>query len=199
MAANKFSLFGFTIARQQQDAEQAVQQSFTPPVNDDGALTITSAAYYGTYVDLDGTAKNEIELIGRYREMAMQPEIESAIDDIVNEAIVQDDDGRITDIVLDDFMTTVDVKTKETACAPKPHYSCSVADYNTKQKCDYYAFVRVKKDLSVGWYLGVYPKKYYVKDAIFLKAGDFDPDNNFTVKSDCYNIPISKLSCGMKA
>lgn len=101
------------------------------------------------------------------------------------------------DIVLDDFMTTVDVKTKETTCAPKPYYSCSVADYNTKQKCDYYAFVRVKKDLSVGWYLGVYPKQSYVKDAVFLKAGDFDPDNNFTVKSDCYNIPISKLSCGM--
>ena len=87
MAANKFSLFGFTIARKQANDDQAVQQSFSPPSNDDGALTITSAAYYGTYVDLDGTAKNEVELISRYREMAMQPEIESAIDDIVNEAI----------------------------------------------------------------------------------------------------------------
>ena len=89
MAANKFSLFGFTISRKEDENSQAVQQSFTPPVNDDGALTITSAAYYGTYVDLDGSAKNEIELIGRYREMAMQPEIESAIDDIINEAIEQ--------------------------------------------------------------------------------------------------------------
>jgi hypothetical protein len=100
---NKFSLFGFTISRDQTEQEKSVQQSFTPPNSDDGALTIQSAAYYGTYVDLDGTAKNEIELISRYREMAMQPEIESAIDDIVNEAIVQDDDGRITDIVLDDL------------------------------------------------------------------------------------------------
>ena len=90
MAANKFSLFGFTISRKEDENSQAVQQSFTPPVNDDGALTITSAAYYGTYVDLDGSAKNEIELIGRYREMAMQPEIESAIDDIINEAISSD-------------------------------------------------------------------------------------------------------------
>ena len=102
MAANKFSLFGFTISRKDDDV-QAVQQSFTPPVNDDGALTITSAAYYGTYVDLDGSAKNEIELIGRYREMAMQPEIESAIDDIINEAICQDDDGRNIRMILDEL------------------------------------------------------------------------------------------------
>jgi Bacteriophage T4-like portal protein (Gp20) len=100
---NKFSLFGFTISRQKNDDDQAVQPSFTPPTNDDGALTITSAAYYGTYVDLDGTAKNEVELISRYREMAMQPEIESAIDDIVGEAICQDDDGKNIKIVLDDL------------------------------------------------------------------------------------------------
>jgi len=98
---NKFSLFGFTISRQQSEDEQKDQQSFTPPTNDDGALTITSAAYYGTYVDLDGTAKNEVELISRYREMAMQPEIESAIDDVINEAITQDDDGKNIKIVLD--------------------------------------------------------------------------------------------------
>jgi hypothetical protein len=100
---NKFSLFGFTISRDKDEAEQAVQQSFTPPSQEDGALTITSAAYYGTYVDLDGTAKNEVELISRYREMAMQPEIESAIDDIVNEAICQDDDGKSIAIILDDL------------------------------------------------------------------------------------------------
>ena len=98
---NKFSLFGFTISRGKSEEASLVQQSFSPPTNDDGALTIQSAAYYGTYVDLDGTAKNEVELISRYREMAMQPEIESAIDDIVNEGIVEDDDGKITQIVLD--------------------------------------------------------------------------------------------------
>jgi len=101
--ANKFSLFGFTISRQENEDKQDSQQSFSPPSNDDGALTITSAAYYGTYVDLDGTAKNEVELISRYREMAMQPEIESAIDDIVNEAICQDDDGKNIQIILDDL------------------------------------------------------------------------------------------------
>jgi hypothetical protein len=109
-AINKFSLFGFSISRDKNEAEQAVQQSFSPPTNDDGALTITSAAYYGTYVDLDGTAKNEVELISRYREMAMQPEIESAIDDIVNEAICQDDDGKIIDIVLDNLKQSDKIK-----------------------------------------------------------------------------------------
>jgi len=101
--AQKFSLFGFTISRQEEEENKATQQSFSPPPSDDGALTITSAAYYGTYVDLDGTAKNEVELISRYREMAMQPEIESAIDDIVNEAICQDDDGKNIQIILDDL------------------------------------------------------------------------------------------------
>ena len=108
---NKFSLFGFTIARAKSEEDAGVQQSFTPPTNDDGALTITSAAYYGTYVDLDGTAKNEVELISRYREMAMQPEIEAAIDDIVNEAICQDDDGKNIKIVLDSLEQPEKIKT----------------------------------------------------------------------------------------
>jgi len=104
------SLFGFQISRKETEDAQEVQPSFTPPANDDGALTISQAAYYGTYVDLDGTAKNEVELISRYREMAMQPEIESAIDDIVNEAIVQDDDGKSIKIILDDLKQPEKIK-----------------------------------------------------------------------------------------
>jgi hypothetical protein len=107
---NKFSLFGFTISREKEEAEQVAQQSFAPPSQEDGALTITSAAYYGTYVDLDGTAKNEVELISRYREMAMQPEIESAIDDIVNEAITQNDDGQTVKLVLDNLQQPEKIK-----------------------------------------------------------------------------------------
>lgn len=106
-----FSLFGFSISRQQDDiARQDVEQSFAPPSNDDGALTISQAAYYGTYVDLDGTAKNEVELIGRYREMAMQPEIESAIDDICNEAIIQNDDGENIKLITDKLQVSPKIK-----------------------------------------------------------------------------------------
>jgi len=97
------------------------------------------------------------------------------------------------DILLDDFLTTIDVKTKKTTKTPLPHYACSVAEYNTKQKCDYYCFTRVKDDLQVGWYLGLYKKEAYFKDACRLAKGDLDPDNNFTVKADCYNLPISNL------
>jgi hypothetical protein len=68
---------------------------------DDGAVTITQNAYYGTYVDLEGAVRNELELITRYREMANHPELEMAIDDIVNEAITHDVTGRTVDIILD--------------------------------------------------------------------------------------------------
>ena len=105
-----FNLFGFQISRQKTEIEQQAQKTFTAPSNEDGALTISAAAYYGTYVDLDGTAKNEVELISRYREMSMQPEIESAIDDIVNEAIVQNDNGESIRIILDDLQQPDKIK-----------------------------------------------------------------------------------------
>ena len=88
---------------------------------------------------------------------------------------------------------TIDVKTKRTNYPPKENYDCSVAAFNTKQKCDYYAFVRVKNDFSKAWILGFYNKKDYFTDAKFYRKGDFDPDNGFTFKADCYNIAISQL------
>jgi hypothetical protein len=104
------NLFGFQITRNKTEAEEQSQKTFTPPSNEDGALTISAAAYYGTYVDLDGTAKNEVELISRYREMAMQPEIEAAVDDIVNEAIVQNDDGKSVRLILDELKQPEKIK-----------------------------------------------------------------------------------------
>ena len=96
------------------------------------------------------------------------------------------------DLVLPSGVT-VDVKTKKTGVAPKEHYDCSVAAFNTKQRCDYYCFVRVKSDLTKAWFLGMYPKKQYYEDARFLKKGDYDGDNGYVVKADCYNMQISKL------
>jgi hypothetical protein len=89
--------------------------------------------------------------------------------------------------------TTVDVKTKRTKVAPKPFYDCSVADFNTSQNCDYYAFVRVSYDNSVGWYLGKLPRQKFYDVARFMRRGELDPSNNFTVKADCYNVAISEL------
>ena len=96
------------------------------------------------------------------------------------------------DLVLPNGLT-VDVKTKQTTVKPRTDYDCSVAAFNTKQKCDYYAFVRVKSDLTTGWYLGSYKKQEYFQNAVALKKGQVDPSNNFTVKADCYNMKISDL------
>ena len=101
-------LFGYEIGRkkddQQNNQQEPTQKTFALPQNDDGAVTIQSGAYYGTYVDLDGVVRNEIELVTRYREMAMQPELETAIDDIVNDAIVADDSGNSIEVNTDDLI-----------------------------------------------------------------------------------------------
>ena len=96
------------------------------------------------------------------------------------------------DLVLPDG-TKIDVKSKQTSVKPLDTYECSVAVLNTKQACDYYAFVRIKNDFTVGWYLGVYEKKKYFEDAVFMKKGDIDPANKYVVKSDCFNLKINKL------
>ena len=96
------------------------------------------------------------------------------------------------DLVLEDG-TTVDVKTKRGNVKPLSHYDCSVAAYNTRQKCDAYAFVRIKNDLSVGWYLGILPKNTYLDIAERFDKGDIDPANGFVIKADCYNVKISEL------
>jgi len=108
-------LFGFTLGNKDIVREQLPEQpSFTLPTTamDDGAVTITQNAYYGTYVDLEGAVRNELELITRYREMANHPELEMAIDDIVNEAITHDVTGRTVDIVLDKLKQPENIKKK---------------------------------------------------------------------------------------
>jgi len=96
------------------------------------------------------------------------------------------------DLVRNDGIT-IDVKTKQTSAVPLPHYECSVAALNTKQACDYYCFVRVKNDFTVGWYLGVVRKQDSLADAVFMKKGTVDPSNNYVVKSDCFNMKITSL------
>ena len=95
------NLFGFEILRKKPEVQ--LQPQVATPVNDDGALTVTAGGYFGTYLDLEASFKNENDLISRYREMAMQPELEAAIDDVVNEAIVHDVTGKSVTIVLDDL------------------------------------------------------------------------------------------------
>ena len=103
----KFKLFGFQLGKD--DSAQEILPSFSAPILDDGAVTITASAHYGTSIDLESNFKNDVELITRYREMAMQPEIESAVDDIINEAIIQNEDHAVK-IVTDNIKASPKVK-----------------------------------------------------------------------------------------
>ncbi len=108
-------LFGFEIGSPEKDKTDLnlngpKTKTFALPQNEDGAVTVAGAGYYGTYVDLDGTFRNETQLITKYRELAIQPETESALDEIVNEAIVHEDGGKSVEINLDDVKAPAKVK-----------------------------------------------------------------------------------------
>ncbi len=83
------NLFGWSLKNK--EPEQTLP-SFVPPRTDDGAVVVAAGGSYGTYVDLEGTSRTEADLVTRYREMAQYPEVNSAVDDIVNEAIVTSED-----------------------------------------------------------------------------------------------------------
>ena len=83
-------LFGFKITRSKN--EKATSQDFTLPSVDDGSQTVIGGGgHIGHYLDIEGQIRDESDLIRRYREVAMQPECDQAVEDIVNEAIVSDE------------------------------------------------------------------------------------------------------------
>lgn len=81
-------LFGFSIEDGEEKSKSIV--SPVPPNNEDGVDYYVQSGFYGQYVDIEGTFRSEYDLIRRYREMSLHPETDSAIEDIVNEAIVSD-------------------------------------------------------------------------------------------------------------
>ena len=89
--------------------------------------------------------------------------------------------------------STIDVKTKRVNTSPKSFYECSIAALNTKQKCDFYVFTRILKNMESGWILGYLSKEDYFKKATLLKKGMVDPSNGWTVRTNCYNLPILDL------
>lgn len=101
------SLFGFEIKRKEENEKLA---SFAPEVKDDGAVIVSSGGSYGTYLDLDGTVRSEAELITKYRELAQQPEVDEAIEHIINDAIIIEEQQKIVEIILDDSKFSDSVK-----------------------------------------------------------------------------------------
>lgn len=91
-------LFGFEFKRKQNEPI-----SFVSKQTDDGAVVVSEGGVYGTYVDLDGSIKTEAELVSKYREMAQHPEVDTAIDDIVNEAIVEQPEHETIELLLDEL------------------------------------------------------------------------------------------------
>jgi hypothetical protein len=101
---NGIKLFGFELKRiQKKDKEQEKLPSIVPKQDDDGAGYVTaSGAHFGQYIDMNGNeAKDNAELIKKYRGIAEHPEVDAAIEDIVNESISASDAESSVEIVLD--------------------------------------------------------------------------------------------------
>ena len=101
-------LFGFSIEDTEPLSPSAV--SPVPPNNEDGVDHYMSSGFFGSYVDIEGVYKTEFDLIKRYREMALHPECDSAIEDIVNEAIVSDSNDSPVEIELSNLNASDGIK-----------------------------------------------------------------------------------------
>lgn len=138
-----WNLFGYSFGKTPDvtKVEPPNQQTLVIPQHqmDDGAVTITQGSYYGTYVDLEGSVRNELELITRYREMSLHPECSEAIEEIVTEAVTQDVDGNTVDINLSQLKVSESIKK-------------SIEDAFTKIK-SMLSFQDAGEDLFKRWYI----------------------------------------------
>tara|TARA_R110000868_G_scaffold282190_1_gene542406 strand:+ start:224 stop:709 length:486 start_codon:yes stop_codon:yes gene_type:complete len=95
------------------------------------------------------------------------------------------------DLIIENYK--VDVKTKRTTVIPKPNYLCSISAFNTRQKCDFYFFLRINENLKECYLLGYKKKTDFFNHAIFNKKGSLDV-NGWVFKDDCYNLKIEMLN-----
>ena len=111
MAEDKgFRLFGFEIKRQSTE-DPKKRPSIVPAQDDDGAGYVTaSGSHYGQYLSMDDDSKDNYQLIMKYRGVGMHPEVDAAIEDIVNESISSNADGQVIDITMDDLKVSEGIK-----------------------------------------------------------------------------------------
>ena len=102
-------LFGFSFKRREEELKKSAP-SPVAPTNEDGATSFIAGGYHGTYVDLDGNFKTEYDMVVKYRMMAMHPEVDSAIEDIIQEAIVTDQNDSPVQIDLANLDVSDSVK-----------------------------------------------------------------------------------------
>ncbi len=113
MAENDgLKLFGFEIKRARKDAEDKKLPSVVPPRDDEGGSYATAAGtHYGQYLNLDGDdSKDNYQLIMKYRGNAMHPEVDAAIEDIVNESITGSEMSQTLELNLDEVQAPDRVK-----------------------------------------------------------------------------------------
>jgi hypothetical protein len=103
-------LFGFSI--EDDDSLSPSTISPIPPNNEDESDFYLTSGFFGSYVDIEGVYRTEFDLIKRYREMALHPECDSAIEDIVNEAIVSDTNDSPVTIELSNLNASDGIKKK---------------------------------------------------------------------------------------
>ena len=91
-------LFGFKFERIK---DSGSKEKFTEPSSEDGTLEAVGGGFYGQLLDIDGRERTEHDLVRRYRDIAQQPECDSAIEDIINEAIVANEKDQAVAVELD--------------------------------------------------------------------------------------------------
>jgi hypothetical protein len=101
--------FGFEINRKSTKGKEL--PSFVPKTDEDGTGVIQAGGHFGAYIDMDGDkAKNDNDLIMKYRDIASQPECDAAVEDIINESIVGDNDESPVNIILDELEVSDKIK-----------------------------------------------------------------------------------------
>ena len=106
-------LFGYSLDRKKAKAPaKGTQPSFVRKESEDAASPIAAGGYFGQYVEMGDAANkaSEADLIGRYREMSLHPEADSAINDVVNEAIAGDLNDHPVDIDLQNLKISQNLK-----------------------------------------------------------------------------------------
>ena len=120
-------LFGFRFTRIKD--EDKGSEKITPPTSEDGTIDVAGGGFFGQVLDTEGRERTENDLIRRYRDIAQQPECDSAIEDIINESIVADERDQSVSIVLDQLPYTSGIKKKITE---EFNHVLRLLDFDTK-------------------------------------------------------------------
>ena len=159
-ADRSFRLFGFEIKRSRPEEDPKKAPSIVPARDEDGAGYVTaSGSHYGQYINLDGTdAKDNHQLIMKYRGVAMHPEVDAAIEDIVNEAIVGGEDPVTIDMDNLDVSDSIKKQIKDEFDG-----ICSMLNFN-----------ELGHDIFRRWYVDGRIYHHLVVNESNLKAGIVD-------------------------